>query len=252
MATTTKVTPQNKKSATIENCERAVKMRKDGEKISAIIKRTGMNYSQVWGAIDYDEQSKAKTILPEAQRTATKIAQMRDADKLSWGVIMVRCGWHPVGSKSSSFTLGKVTKLYKEATGISHEGSRIGHGGAFLLGDIGKALYRGGDRQRTGMQIPAGTSRAQIMQAIGEGLDEKLTKLVISGRISKATAATRKAAGMSKAEKALDAASPVKTPAKKAPAKATAKKAGSKPSKKAVRQMQRTPQKKVAAPTLAS
>lgn len=198
------------KKCTMEQCEKAVKLKKAGEKYPAICKLTGLSYGHAWNAIRYSEVAASKLFVPEAQRTGQKVAQMRDSGNMSWGEILIRFDVHP--AKPGKYTEGAVRRMYKEATGISSQGLRKGHGGRFLLGKQGERLYRGGDRKRAGIAIEAGLTRQQIAERAA-ALDEKTTKLTVGSRAAKAVVVAKKVGA------AKSTSTPVKKAAKQAPTK---------------------------------
>jgi hypothetical protein len=117
------------------------------------------------------------------------------------------------------------------------------------------ALYRGANRQKEGTQIDGNMSRGEIIAAVQKGIDEKMARLVSSGRLTEAQAQKRGAKQKARAEKVVDqqlraggtkkaapakkASGVVKSAKKAAPAKRTQKPEQPKPSKRQVAMAQK-------------
>lgn len=99
--------------------------------------------------------------------TKAIVKQMRDDKNYSWGEIAARHGDGPFGTPE-----GRIRRMYTEATGKHHEGTRIGHGGRFLGGvDYAEALYRGQTkegqpRMQVGTSAEVNAKWEQVVAAI--------------------------------------------------------------------------------------
>lgn len=138
--------------------------------LKTITSETGLNASQAWCFLTRQQiervyqgqdlkgvasaaMAKPKNVdgTDSAEMTEFKraIAQARNEDNQSWGLIGVR----------AERPEGLVRRLYKEQTGRHSQGLRIGKGGRWLLND--QVLYNG-DRKASGIALAASMRRPEF------------------------------------------------------------------------------------------
>lgn len=120
---------------TINDVEaQAVAMKAEGAKMKQIMAETGLNHSQAERAI-----MKATITDAEVQAFGEGHADLASAVKaarkgsapLSWGPISIMASRYFGGEISES----AARRAFTEATGLKHQGQRIGKGGRFYYGD---------------------------------------------------------------------------------------------------------------------
>jgi hypothetical protein len=82
-------------------------------------------------------------------------------------------------------------------------------------------LYRGGNKKHTGTEIDGQMTRGEIIAAVEKGIDEKMTRLVRTGKLTEAQAASKGKQEKERAKKVVDRSLRAGAATKKAPAKRT-------------------------------
>lgn len=155
------------KNPTKKTLDKALAMHADGAQIKAIIKETGLNYTQTWRFLtSRDLEAQGFEFLTTVD--PARCEAMR-AEGLSWGAIAVR---HRLTPEHNTFGApeGQVRKAFETATGLKSQGQRIGKGGRFFYGDRGAPLYAA-ELRPTGTDIP---KEAKYDGAIQAAQDQRL------------------------------------------------------------------------------
>ncbi len=149
------------KNPTKKTLDKALAMHAEGAPIKAIIKETGLNYSQAWRYLrSRDLEAQGFEFLTTVDQAGVKA--MRD-EGLSWGEIGVR---HRLTGDHTTFGCpeGQVRKAFTEATGLKSQGQRVGKGGRFYYGEMGVPLYAG-ELRPTGTDVPKDAKYEGAVQA---------------------------------------------------------------------------------------